>query len=117
MMKKMLYLITNQGKSRLGGILKKSRESNGWSLDDLIRIVEERTGHKLAKSTISSLERGNVSPRWDTLAILSASKYVSVNGKVLSPPQMIDIACGGSASESPRQVAADSTSRYMNAPT
>lgn len=117
MMEKMVYLITNQGKSRLGGILKKSRESNDWSLDDLIRIVEERTGHKLAKSTISSLERGNVSPRWDTLAILSASKYVFVNGIALSPHQMIDIACGESASESPKRMAAESISTYMNAPT
>lgn len=90
----MAALVTDNGKRILGSYLKRCRELRGWSLDQLIKRVEEVTGHRLGKSTISSLERGHTQPTWDTLSLLADVGYARLpNGHPLSVYQMFDIAC------------------------
>lgn len=88
-------LITERGKKTLGSLLKYFRDEKGWSLDELINEIEEKTGHRLSKSTISQLERGHSDPRWDTLAILSATGYLKNprSGEVFKPAELFEIAC------------------------
>lgn len=67
---------TDNGKIHLGKILKQARESEKLSMDALIEYLENKTGERLAKSTISHLERGHSAPQWDTLSVISASDLV-----------------------------------------
>lgn len=92
---KLVPLTTEQGKKRLGQLLRASRDGKGWSLDDLIKQVEVGTGQAIGKSTISSLERGNSTPNWDTLALLAAVEYVlfPATNTPLSAHDMFDVAC------------------------
>lgn len=49
---------------------KKLRESYDMSLDDLVFIINKRTGEKISKMTISNWERGKSAPRGDLLGIV-----------------------------------------------
>lgn len=90
------HLITEYGKRLLGAILKECRDSQGWSLDDLVARIKEVTGHKLSKTTLNNLERGYTTPTWDTLALLSEVGYVFADPasrkKPLTAHDMFDIA-------------------------
>jgi transcriptional regulator with XRE-family HTH domain len=68
--------LTKSGLIRLGKLLEASRVARGWSLDRLVVEIHNQTGQMLTKSAISHLERGNVDPKWNTLALLTATGYV-----------------------------------------
>lgn len=70
------YKMTENGKAKLGKILRDARESQNLSMDGLIEFLKEKTGERIAKSTISHLERGHSAPQWDTLSVISASGLV-----------------------------------------
>lgn len=94
MMAKKLYLVSAHGKESLGAILKASRDTKKWSMEELVDEIERITGHKLGRSTISNLERGHSVPSWDTLALLEAAEYVVWPGtdRLLSASDMFEIA-------------------------
>ncbi|NCJ06643.1 hypothetical protein GS597_09020 [Synechococcales cyanobacterium C] len=68
-----IWLITEGGRKKLGQFIRETRKGYGFSQDDLIEVIHWLTGHRIGKATLSALERGNVKPQWDTLAILAAS--------------------------------------------
>jgi transcriptional regulator with XRE-family HTH domain len=83
--------ITREGRERLGKVLLYHRLKKNWSMDDLVNYIEEKTNYKIAKSTISALERGNQNPSFDTLAVICYSGAVPY-----SPYQLFDFASGQS---------------------
>jgi len=88
-------LTSEKGKKTLGHVLKRFREINGWSMDDLVEQIRQETGQSLSKSSISELERGNTEPKWNTLAILAATGYMKnpVTGRRLKTNELFEIAC------------------------
>jgi transcriptional regulator with XRE-family HTH domain len=68
--------VTKTGQMKLGALLKKHREDQGWSQDRLVEIIKERVGVSIVKSTISGLERGNQIPTCDTLLLLAQVGYL-----------------------------------------
>lgn len=87
-------LITKQGRELLGQTILAARKSKGWSIDDLVNHISTATGHKISKGTISSLERGNQKPDWDTLAILASTGFIKnpSSGRPYTPSDLFRIA-------------------------
>jgi transcriptional regulator with XRE-family HTH domain len=79
--------VTKAGQMKLGALLKKHREDQGWSQDRLVEIIRERIGASIVKSTISGIERGNQIPTCDTLLLLSQVGYLPY-----SFTELVDIA-------------------------
>lgn len=69
-------LITKPGCRNLGTLLEKGRRARGWSLDTLVDFIQNSTGETLSKAALSTLERGTVEPKFNTLAIIAAAGYV-----------------------------------------
>jgi transcriptional regulator with XRE-family HTH domain len=69
-------LITKPGCRNLGALLEKGRRARGWSLDTLVDFIQNTTGETLSKAALSTLERGTVEPKFNTLAIIAAAGYV-----------------------------------------
>ncbi len=88
-------LITDKGRKCLGQVLKHFRAARGWSMDDLFMEINRVTGCTVSKATISELERGNTEPKWNTLAILAATGYMThpATGKPLTTTDLFAIAC------------------------
>jgi transcriptional regulator with XRE-family HTH domain len=82
--------VTKEGRLKLGSVLKRYREEQGWTIDELVQFVDTRTGMKISKSAISNLERGNTVPNWDTLSILACSGYLPYSAN-----ELMDIATEG----------------------
>jgi transcriptional regulator with XRE-family HTH domain len=76
-------LITKLGCTNLGILLEKARRARGWSLDTLVDFIQQSTGETLSKTALSTLERGTVEPKFNTLAIIAAAGYV-VNSEGIS---------------------------------
>ena len=53
------------------------RRERGYSLREMQRRIEEQTGERVAISYLSKLERGQVTPRIDTLCRIAAGYGVS----------------------------------------
>lgn len=86
-------LLTPNGLKRLGKLLETSRLTRDWSLDRLVVEVHNRTGQMVTKSAISNLERGNVEPKWNTLALLSTAGYITKSsGEPYSTSELFAIA-------------------------
>jgi transcriptional regulator with XRE-family HTH domain len=87
-------LMTKTGCQNLGALLEKARRSKGWSLDRLVDFIRESTGETLSKAALSTLERGTVEPKFNTLAIIAAAGYV-VNSEEIpySLQELLLIAC------------------------
>lgn len=81
--------ITEEGRKQLGKILKAYRLSNNWSIEQLLDIIEQRTGYKFSKSTISAWERGNSEPTYNNMSILAHAGYLP-----FTTDQLFTIACG-----------------------
>jgi hypothetical protein len=84
--KKKLYRITDQGLKDLGNLIRKVRGDK--SMQDFTFEIYLKTGEKISTGSISHLERGNVEPKFSTLAILTASVLTDY-----TIPQLFAIAC------------------------
>jgi len=103
-------VITRQGWIALGELLRVSRESQGWSQDDLISHInvllesENLTETKFTKSTLSNIERGNVEPRISNLYLVAHLGYVKhpVTNEPMDIKDLIDYAAQNSFTSSAR---------------
>ena len=66
-----LHLVTKAGLKQLGKFLLSVRGER--PLVELADLIEANTGHRLEPSTLSALERGNSTPKINTLQILGGS--------------------------------------------
>jgi transcriptional regulator with XRE-family HTH domain len=83
---------TQDGLSNLGKMLRYYRTQADLSLRDVAKLAHIQTGHTMAASTISCLERGNTQPTPQTLAILVQCGYIPYGVE-----QLVAIACGEKA--------------------
>ena len=83
---------TREGLISLGQMLKHYRTQADLSMRDVAKLAQIQTGHTMAASTVSCLERGNTQPTPQTLSILVRCGYIPYTVE-----QLVAIACGEKA--------------------
>lgn len=92
--------VTDAGKKKLGALVRKAREANDWTQDELLEKLRDiakavSDENAWSRSTLSNLENGNHSPRWNTLADVAALEFIvhPKTGKPLNEAELFWIAC------------------------
>ncbi|HLO87988.1 MAG TPA: hypothetical protein VK203_23705 [Nostocaceae cyanobacterium] len=85
---------TEKGLSDLGRRYREQRQSKGYSIDDVVEIIRQKTGKYVSARAIGNIEGCKTEkPNFNTIVALAASEIITdQHGKPLSIYDFIDIA-------------------------
>lgn len=72
-------VLTEQGRKNLGKVIKYWRVKKNYSMDQLADHIHQITNYKIAKGTISNMERGLNNPDFNTLSCISHAGFLPYN--------------------------------------
>lgn len=85
-------LWTKAGLTKLGKIIRASRERQSLALVEAVALIERRTGLSVGFRTLASVETAITEPKFNTLAAIAAAGFVEKDGYVLNIYDFIIIA-------------------------
>lgn len=88
----MKHIWTKKGLSRLGKIIRQSREAKRLGLREAAGLISAASEVSVAFPTLASVERGSFEAKYNTLAAIAASGLIEYQGKTLDIFDFIKIA-------------------------
>ena len=88
----MKHIWTKKGLSRLGKIIRQSREAKRLGLREAAGLISSASEVSVAFPTLASVERGSFEAKYNTLAAIAASGLIEYDGKTLDIFDFIAIA-------------------------
>ncbi|HEY9702551.1 MAG TPA: hypothetical protein V6C58_08905 [Allocoleopsis sp.] len=82
---------TKNGLANLGRLIYASRTYRGYSLDDVVKIIQSQVGEKLtpSKKTLGNIENGVGEPKYNTIAAITAAQIIF--NKYEEPYNILDV--------------------------